>query len=83
MSPGAAFEIRKIESLEVSLAFEVIRATAYWLESLGKRQRVGRTPLASFENWQEQGVNFGVWNREQLAGIFSLPNPLGCTNFHR
>ena len=66
-------ECRQIRHAEKEQGFALLMETAKWLEQKGKRQRIAKTPFATYEAWQEAGVNHGVFSEGQLVGIYSLP----------
>ena len=67
------FEFRRIEDREVDRALQVLQRVSQWLQQKGLRQRISQTSTGKYRQWQERGVNFGVFDEDQLMGIVSLP----------
>jgi len=62
-----------VRSNQVDEAFGVLRRVAKWLKEKGRRQRISKTSFATYQKWQEEGVNYLVLEGKQIAGVFSLP----------
>ena len=58
---------------QVEQAFGVLAATAQWLKSRGRKQRISETTLETYQSWQRDSANYAVWQADQIVGVFSLP----------
>ena len=72
-SETVKFACRPVRNAEVEDSFKVLSRVAQRLESKGRRQRISKTSLADYRQWQADGVNYAVTDETGILGIFSLP----------
>jgi GNAT superfamily N-acetyltransferase len=68
-----SLQIRQVSDAETEISFAVLKRVAHWLETMGRRQRIAKTKFETYMKWQENGANYAVFHKSELAGIFSLP----------
>ncbi len=67
------FQVQPVANEKLEDAYNVLRATARWLQRRGQRQRISNTSLKAYLAWQSAAANFAVYAGETIAGVFSLP----------
>lgn len=70
----------KLPDDRVLEAFEVLKEVATWIESQGRRQRISKTKLEDYQQWQSEGANYIVLSGSEtesksdakIAGLVTL-----------
>jgi ribosomal protein S18 acetylase RimI-like enzyme len=63
---------RLLDEDEVNQGFTILCDAYEWLHARDIRQWVAPIPKETYEEWQEQQANYGLFLNDQLAVVFSL-----------
>ncbi len=61
-----------LDDSRVEESFAVLGRVGAWIETQGRRQRISKTTLQTYRQWQSEGANYVVIEAGQIVGLITL-----------
>ncbi len=66
------FQFKRIDDNYVEDGYHVLAKVGKWLESEGRRQRISKISMETYQGWQLENANYAISNDKQIVGVVSI-----------